>query len=90
MAHPENQPESDLTEEMRKRIQEKVHQELDAHSKNFVDRSIEHMDNMVLLAPAIARTAKGLFDAFKEKGFDENKSFALVMEMVKSRGIVGY
>lgn len=90
MAHPEDKPDPELTEEMRKRIQEKVNEELNDHEEKFVDRSIAHMDRIVLLAPAIARTTKALYDAFRDKGFDENKAFALVVELQKSRGIVGY
>lgn len=90
MVHPEDKPDADLTEEMRKKIQEKVNEELTEHDKKFVDRSISYMDKIVLLSPAIARTTKSLYDAFKEKGFDENKAFALVMEMVKGRGVIGY
>ncbi len=90
MAHPEDQPDADLTEEMRKRISEKVNEELQDHEKKFVDRSVAHMDHLVLLAPAIARTTKAVYDAFISKGFDENRAFALVMEFMKGSRITGY
>ncbi len=91
MAHPENQPEgADLTEEMKQKVAAAVNKELNDIERTFVERSIKHMDNLVLIAPAIARATRAVYDAFLAKGFDENRAFALSMEFVKGSRITGY
>ena len=86
----QEQSPADLTDEMKKKIGEAVNRDMHDFEAKFVERSISHMQKVATLAPEIAKTTKAVYEAFKSVGFDENKAFALAMEMVKGRGITGY
>lgn len=86
----QEQSPADLTDELKKKIADTVSKDMHDWQEKFVERSISHMQKVATLAPEIAKTTKTVYDAFKSVGFDENKAFALAMEMVKGRGITGY
>jgi hypothetical protein len=90
MADGDEKPAEDLTEEMKRKVACAVNKEMSDYETKFVERSVSHMQKIVTLAPEIAKTTKAVYDAFMKAGFDENRSFALAMEMVKGRGVIGY
>lgn len=81
---------ADLTEEMKRKVASEVNREMHDFETKFVERAISHMQKVATIAPEIAKTTKAVYEAFKSVGFDENKAFALAMEMVKGRGVIGY
>lgn len=76
-----------MTDDLKKKIAEKVMSEVDQFELKRVERALKVLEETSKIAPAFAKACRGLDEALQREGFSPASSLAIIQQLVSARGL---